>query len=224
MRGSPLSWLIATAMTIAAQAGASEVCLTETPQPNVRRHLEKQAAQLLAPDAIDRKSLWFCGYGGLTAQAIIESVPRRLPDGSDLVLQASCDRIDKGSRTRWTCRRGEFRQTDMLLTLGGAPWRFKVILAPEANPEFARRLVDRAMELSSQVSAQNYCAHELPRYALETFNSSFIAKPLTTENPTLFVGLVEGVWQVSRQLSGMTFEIPESGVPQLKCWKTWDEL
>ena len=182
MRGSPLSWLIAIALTIAAPAGASEVCLTETPQPNVRRYLEKQATGLLAPDAIDRKSLWFCGYGGLSAQAIIASVPRRLPDGSDLVLQASCDRIDKGSRTRWTCRRGEFRQTEMLLTIGGAPWRFKVILAPEANPEFARRLVDQAFEQAPRVNAENYCDHELPKYALETFKFNFVGKPITTEN------------------------------------------
>ncbi len=211
------------ALALAGQAGASETCATETPQPNVRRTLEKQAGKLFAPGAVDRKSLWFCAHHGLDAEAVVESMPRRLPDGSDLVRQAWCDRHDEGNRTRWTCRPHEYRQTEMIVKIDGAPWRFKVVLAPESDPVFARRLVEQAIVLSSQATAQNRCGSILYKYDLETFNAEFATRPSATENPTFTLYHAPGAWQVSRRLSSLTLEIAEGHEPRFKCWAAAQE-
>lgn len=221
MRRSRVSWLIAIAMSIAAQANATEDCVTQTPHPGVRQFLEKQAARLLAPDVVDRKSLWFCAYGGINAEAVIDALPRRLPDGSDLVRQVSCWRYDRNTPPRWKCTPpSEYRKTEMVVTIGDVPWHFDVRLPSggDADPDLARRIVDRAIALSTQVTAQNRCGSVLGRYDLETFKSDFATKPAPHEKPAFTLARHESHWQVSRRVSTLTLDVVDGGEAQLECW------
>jgi len=217
---SRVGWLIAIAVTIAEPAVATQDCVSNTPHPGVRRLLERQAGELLAPDAVDLKSLWFCAYGGKDAEAVISSVPRRLPDGSDLVRQAWCQRYGRRTPARWTCRPSEYRKTDMIVTIGDAPRRFDVRLPPDedVDPDLARRIVARAIALSTQVTAQNRCGSVLGRYDLETFKADFVTRPAPRETPTFTLYRHEGRWQVSRRVSTLTLDVIDGGEPQLVCW------
>jgi hypothetical protein len=205
-------------LLLAAQAGATELCTTETAQPDVRRYLEKQARKLLAPDAVDEKSLWFCGHGGLDAEAVIESMPRRLPDGSDLVRPAWCQRYDADRPAVWKCAPvAEYRKTDITVKLHDVPARFTVVLAPEATPALAQSIVERALTLSAQVTEQNRCAVTATPGDLRTFNSDFTALP-TAENSSFTLYHAPGAWQVNRKVSSVTLVMTEGGEPRLTCW------
>jgi hypothetical protein len=214
---SRTSFLIAIALFLGGQASASETCATDTPQPNVRRYLEKQAGRLLAPDAVDAKSLWFCGFGGLDAEAVVETVPRRLPDGSDLVRQAWCQRYGQQRPARWKCRPSEHRQTEVIVKIGDAPSRFTVVLTPDASPDLARRLVEQALAVTSQVMMRNRCAVPATEQDFQAFNADFAALP-TAGNSTFTLYQSAGTWQVTRKVSSMTFRVSDGGEALLKCW------
>jgi hypothetical protein len=88
-----------------------------------------------------------------------------------------------------------------------------------------RRLVEKAIALSSLATAQNRCGSIQYKYDLETFTSEFATRPSTAENPTFTLYHATGAWQVSRRLSSLTLEIAEGQEPQFKCWAAaQDEL
>lgn len=224
MRLGLASRLITIALLIAGPAGATEDCASEKPQPNVRRAIEKQAARLLAPDVVDKTSLWFCAYGGSDAEAVLDAVPRRLPDGSDLVRQAWCQRSSEDARLPWKCRPGEYRKTDVVVSLGDSPARFIVVLGPDVAPDVARQRIEQALAMASQVTTQNRCAVTPTEHDLQTFRSDFATQP-TADNSTFAVHRAPDTWQVNRKASSVTFVMPEGGEPELKCWAAaWDQL
>jgi len=206
------------AATIAAPVLATEDCGTNKPQPGVRRHIEKLARQLMAPDPVDANSLWFCAHGGAAAEAVILSAPRRLADGSDLVQRAWCQRYDEDRPTRWNCHVTAFRQARAAVKIADASWPFTIVLVPEAGPDFARRIVDQALALSSEVTTQNFCASPPAKEDLEAFHSRFATRPSPREKPTFVLYRNEHYWQVVRNMSSLTIAVPEDGAPQLKCW------
>jgi len=202
---------------MAAPAFATEDCVTMTPQPHVRRYLEKQAGKMFAPEAVDKDSLWFCAYGDVDAEAVIESMPTRLADGSDRVRRAWCQRYDAEHPARWKCQSNDYRKTEVTVTIRGTPSRFTVVLVPEAAPDLARRVVEQALTVSSQVTAQNRCGVLASDRDRATFDADF-ATPPTQDNSTFTLAQAKGVWQVNRRASSVTFEMSEMDAPHLKCW------
>ena len=223
MRRGRARFIVAGALLMVTPAFATEDCVTTTPQPNVRRTLEKQAGRMFAPQEVNKDSLWFCAYGRVDAEAVVESMPERLADGSDRVRRAWCQRYDAEHPTRWKCQPNDYRKTEVTVTVGGTPSRFTVVLAPEAGPDLARRVIEQALAVASQVTAQNRCGIPASDRDRATFDSDF-ATPPTPDNSTFTLAEAKGVWQVNRRASSVTFAMSEIDAPRLTCWAAASEV